>query len=85
MFKINFLIYFFRGLTVTTVLINLLKVYCEAGNLVLVLGALPSEEEYFVSQLADAGIKPLPKIITNEYGTNERFKEFNLIRYSTFF
>ncbi|XP_067003038.2 DNA repair endonuclease XPF isoform X2 [Anabrus simplex] len=60
------------GLSVETVFLNLVKVYSDPGNLVLVLGTRGKEEEYFLSRLLDEGVKPLPKVITTEYSSAER-------------
>lgn len=61
-----------RGLGVHSVLLSLLKVWCDPGNLVLVLGTQTLEEEYFITQLEAQSISPLPKVINNESNANER-------------
>lgn len=61
-----------RGLGLHSVILSLLKVWCDPGNLVLVLGTQSQEEEYFITQLDAQGISPLPKIINNESNSNER-------------
>lgn len=61
-----------RGLGLQSVLMSLLKVWCDPGNLVLVLGTQAQEEEYFIKQLETQGISPLPRIINNETNANER-------------
>lgn len=61
-----------RGLGVERILLSFLKLHCDPENLVLVLNSSAKEEEYFIEQLENAGVSPLPKIITNEYSTNER-------------
>ncbi|XP_030852545.1 DNA repair endonuclease XPF [Strongylocentrotus purpuratus] len=61
-----------RGLGISRLMLNFLKLYCDPGNLVLVVNTNDYEENYLIEELDKLGIKPLPKIITNEYGTNER-------------
>lgn len=61
-----------RGLGVDTVFLNLLKVYCDPGNLVIVVGSTSIEEDFYLTQLEADGVKPLPKIITTEYAASDR-------------
>lgn len=61
-----------KGLGLEQVFLNLLKVYCDPGNLVLVLGCNDQEETWFTSQLAVQGEKQLPKKITTDISTSER-------------
>ncbi|XP_041475884.1 DNA repair endonuclease XPF-like [Lytechinus variegatus] len=61
-----------RGLGISRLMLNFLKLYCDPGNLVLVINTTDYEENYLIDELDKAGVKPLPKVITNEYGTNER-------------
>ncbi|GLH07493.1 DNA repair endonuclease XPF [Gryllus bimaculatus] len=61
-----------KGLSLETIFLNLVKVYSDPGNLVIVIGTTGKEEEFFVNQLADENVKPLPKVITNEYNSSDR-------------
>ncbi|XP_046672972.1 DNA repair endonuclease XPF isoform X1 [Homalodisca vitripennis] len=61
-----------RGLRLETVIMNLMKVYCDPGNLVLVLGTASREEEYFVTELERQGVSPLPRVITSDVTNTER-------------
>ena len=61
-----------RGLGIDTVFLSLLKVYCDPGNLVIVVGSTNKEEEFYMAQLEAEGVKPLPKIITTEYAASDR-------------
>lgn len=61
-----------RGLGIDTVFLNLLKVYSDPGNLVIVVGSTSKEEEFYVARLEAEGVKPLPKIITTEYAASDR-------------
>jgi len=61
-----------RGLGIDSVFLNLLKVYSDPGNLVIVVGSTSKEEEFYVAQLEAEGVKPLPKIVTTEYAASDR-------------
>ena len=61
-----------KGLGVEEVIYNMIKVYSDPGNLVLVLGLSDEEEQHFRTRLDIEGGKTLPKKITSEYSTNER-------------
>ncbi|KAL1130893.1 hypothetical protein AAG570_012134 [Ranatra chinensis] len=61
-----------KGLSIETVVLNLIKVHCDPGNLVLVMGTTDPEEQYYLSELEKEGVTPLPKIISAEVGNNER-------------
>ncbi|KAM3916765.1 DNA repair endonuclease XPF isoform 1-T2 [Leptodactylus fuscus] len=62
-----------RGLGIDRILQNFLKLYCDPGNLVLVLNTNTAEEEYLIEQMRSEGITHLPQMITNEVGSNERY------------
>ena len=61
-----------KGLGVEEVFFNLLKVYSDPGNIVIVIGANEEEEEYFLSRLKQEQVKAVPKKITTEYSAAER-------------
>ncbi|XP_038067754.1 DNA repair endonuclease XPF-like [Patiria miniata] len=61
-----------RGLGIDRIALHLLKLYSDPGNLVLVLNASSSEEEYYIEELEKRGVSTLPKVINNEYSTSER-------------
>ncbi|XP_072337890.1 DNA repair endonuclease XPF [Scyliorhinus torazame] len=62
-----------RGLGVDRILLNFLKLYSEPGCLVLVLNTNTAEEQYFIEQLRSEGVPHLPRIITNEIPSNDRY------------
>ena len=51
---------------------NLVKVYSDPGNLVLVLGCSEQEEAWLGQRLALKGEKTLPRSVTAEVSTSER-------------
>lgn len=56
-----------------TVFTNILKVYLDPGNLVIVLGTTDEDEKYFIDQLKLMGQTLLPKIVTAHNTSNERY------------
>lgn len=42
---------YFRGIGYERVVLNLLKVYCDPGNLIIVINSADYEEKYYRSQL----------------------------------
>ena len=61
-----------KGLGLDEVFYNLLKVYSDPGNLVLVIGANEEEEEYFIKRLKEDDVKAPPTKVTTEFSANER-------------
>ena len=62
-----------KGIGLESVFVNLLKVYSDPGNLVIVLGTTQKEEEFFIEELDSMGVKPLPKLLTSEFSVNDRY------------
>lgn len=63
-----------KGLGLEIVLLNIIKVFCDPGNLVLVVGSSTPEEDFWITQLKKDGIKPLPKILSADTSIAEREK-----------
>ncbi|XP_046744013.1 DNA repair endonuclease XPF isoform X1 [Diprion similis] len=61
-----------KGLGIENVFINILKVYLDPGNLVIVLGTNDHDECYFINRLESLGVKFLPRVITAQFPANER-------------
>ena len=61
-----------KGLGLDEVFYNLLKVYSDPGNLVLVIGTNEEEEEYFIQRLSNEEVKAQPRKVTTEYSTSDR-------------
>ncbi|XP_024942375.1 DNA repair endonuclease XPF isoform X1 [Cephus cinctus] len=61
-----------KGLGLDTVFMNIMKVYSDPGNLVIVLGTTDYDEQYFIEKLRSVGLKFLPRIITAQFPSNER-------------
>ena len=73
-----------KGIVLESVIVNLLKVYSDPGNLVLVLGTSGKEEDFFVSELDSLGVQPLPKLLTSEYSVNERYNHKEMTNFHLF-
>ena len=63
-----------KGLGLEEIFFNLLKVYSDPGNLVLVIGTNDEEEDYFIERLDKEGVKRPPTKVTTEYSVTERQK-----------
>lgn len=61
-----------KGLGLEEVFFNLLKVYSDPGNLVLVMGTSDEEEEYFINRLEKSDVKAAPKKVTTEFSIADR-------------
>ncbi|RUS69234.1 hypothetical protein EGW08_023005, partial [Elysia chlorotica] len=61
-----------RGLGISRLFGEFLKVYCDPASLVLVLNTTPADEAYFSDTIEKNGIAHPPKIVTNEISTTER-------------
>lgn len=65
----------FRGLSIETVILNLIKVHCDPGNLVIILGTSAQEEEYYITKLQSQEVTPLPRVLTAENTNTDRYFE----------
>lgn len=65
-----------KGIGIERLLINLIKTYSDPGNLVLIIGTNSSEEEYVMNKLVDLNITPLPKTITADVNTKDRYEVY---------
>lgn len=53
-------------------ILNIIKVYCDPGNLVLVIGSSSTEEDFWITQLKKDNVKPLPKLLSADTSISER-------------
>jgi DNA excision repair protein ERCC-4 len=63
-----------KGICIQRVIQSLIKVYCDPGNLVLVLGFKPAEEAHILETLLIEGVDPLPRTLSAETTSAEREK-----------
>ncbi|KAF0302752.1 DNA repair endonuclease XPF [Amphibalanus amphitrite] len=61
-----------RGLGLERLVTALVRVHCDPGQLVLVMGTGRPEEEYIVERLAADGVSPLPRTVTADTSVSER-------------
>jgi len=61
-----------KGLGLEQVFLNVIKVHCDPGNLVLVLGCQEQEETWVINQMELQGEANLPRKVTTDIGTTER-------------
>ncbi|GAB1300013.1 DNA repair endonuclease XPF [Apodemus speciosus] len=65
-----------RGLGTDRLLYHFLRLHCHPACLVLVLNTQPAEEEYFINQLKIEGVEHLPRRVTNEIASNNRYEVY---------
>ncbi|XP_076044470.1 DNA repair endonuclease XPF mei-9 [Oratosquilla oratoria] len=61
-----------KGLGLESLLVSLITTYNDPGNLVLVVGTSPKEEEYLLQHLQENEVSPIPKKLTSDYSVGER-------------
>ena len=85
-FKIlnRLILIFHRGLGIERILVSLITTFNDAGNLVLVMGTTPREEEYLLAQLESHHLTPTPRCITADYPTTERSVVANTVSCDVF-
>ncbi len=63
---------YYRGLGLERIFCEMIKLYCAEHNLVFILGCTDVEQTYFIEQLVNNGIDPLPRIITADISIHDR-------------
>ncbi|CAK9810363.1 DNA repair endonuclease XPF [Anthophora quadrimaculata] len=61
-----------KGLGLETVFANIIRAYLDPGNLIIVLGTISHDEQYFIDLLKSYGLKHLPRVVTSECPSDER-------------
>ena len=61
-----------RGLGLERLVAALVRVHCDPGQLVLVMGTGRPEEEYIAERLAADGVTPMPRTVTADTSVSER-------------
>ncbi|XP_023196553.1 DNA repair endonuclease XPF [Xiphophorus maculatus] len=62
-----------EGLGIDRILLQFLRVYSEEGSLVLLLNTTTAEQEYFTEQLQVEGVTHLPRTVTSDVQSAERY------------
>ncbi|PIK43490.1 putative DNA repair endonuclease XPF isoform X3 [Apostichopus japonicus] len=61
-----------KGLGMERLFTNLLQLYCDPGNLVLVLNTSEQEQRFLMEELEKVKTSVMPRVVNNEVGTTER-------------
>uniref|UniRef100_A0A1A8HP38 DNA repair endonuclease XPF n=1 Tax=Nothobranchius korthausae TaxID=1143690 RepID=A0A1A8HP38_9TELE len=62
-----------EGLGIDRILLQFMRVYSEKGSLVLLLNTTTPEQEYFTEQLRVEGVTHLPRTVTSDVHSAERY------------
>ncbi|KAG8176360.1 hypothetical protein JTE90_020758 [Oedothorax gibbosus] len=62
-----------KGIGIERLATTLINTYNDPGNLVFIIGSTTEEEEYIITKLQEAGVTLLPKIVTAEVSTKDRY------------
>ncbi|XP_017271589.1 DNA repair endonuclease XPF [Kryptolebias marmoratus] len=65
-----------EGLGVDRILLQFMRVYSERDSLVLLLNTTPPEQEYFTEQLRVEGVSHLPRTVTSDVQSAERYRVY---------
>ncbi|XP_037318967.2 DNA repair endonuclease XPF [Pungitius pungitius] len=65
-----------EGLGIDRILLQFMRVYSEQGSLVLLLNTTTPEQEYFTEQLRVEGVTHLPRTVTSEVSSAERYNVY---------
>ncbi|XP_054454960.1 DNA repair endonuclease XPF [Anoplopoma fimbria] len=76
LFECDGLLVVAEGMGIDRILLQFMRVYSEQGSLVLLLNTTTPEQEYFTEQLRIEGVTHLPRTVTSEVNTNERYNVY---------
>uniref|UniRef100_A0A665TJL1 DNA repair endonuclease XPF n=1 Tax=Echeneis naucrates TaxID=173247 RepID=A0A665TJL1_ECHNA len=65
-----------EGMGIDRVLLHFMRVYSERGSLVLLLNTTAAEQEYFTERLQVEGVTHLPRTVTSDVHSAERYKVY---------
>ncbi|XP_038130141.1 DNA repair endonuclease XPF [Cyprinodon tularosa] len=65
-----------EGLGIDRILLQFMRVYSEEGSLVLLLNTTTPEQEYFTEQLRIEGVSHLPRTVTSDVQSTERYNVY---------
>lgn len=65
-----------EGMGIDRILLQFMRVYSEPGSLVLLLNTTTAEQEYFTEQLRVEGITHLPRTVTSDIQSTERYNVY---------
>ncbi|XP_047464164.1 DNA repair endonuclease XPF [Mugil cephalus] len=65
-----------EGMGIDRILLQFMRVYSEQGSLVLLLNTTAPEQEYFTEQLRVEGVTHLPRTVTSDVQSTERYNVY---------
>ncbi|XP_068439369.1 DNA repair endonuclease XPF [Clinocottus analis] len=65
-----------EGMGIDRILLQFMRVYSEQGSLVLLLNTTIPEQEYFTEQLRVQGVTHLPRTVTSDVNSTERYNVY---------
>nr|XP_020498192.1 DNA repair endonuclease XPF [Labrus bergylta] len=65
-----------EGMGIDRILLQFMRVYSEPGSLVLLLNTTTAEQEYFTEQLRVEGVTHLPRTVTSDVQSAERYNVY---------
>ncbi|KAE8284467.1 DNA repair endonuclease XPF [Larimichthys crocea] len=65
-----------EGMGIDRILLQFMRVYSEEGSLVLLLNTTTPEQEYFTEQLRMEGVTHLPRTVTSDVQSAERYNVY---------
>ncbi|XP_028264218.1 DNA repair endonuclease XPF [Parambassis ranga] len=65
-----------EGMGIDRILLQFMRVYSEQGSLVLLLNTTTPEQEYFTEQLRLEGVTHLPRTVTSDVQSTERYNVY---------
>ncbi|XP_034564439.1 DNA repair endonuclease XPF [Notolabrus celidotus] len=65
-----------EGMGIDRILLQFMRVYSEPGSLVLLLNTTTAEQEYFTEQLRVEGVTHLPRTVTSDIQSTERYNVY---------
>ncbi|XP_029540900.2 DNA repair endonuclease XPF isoform X2 [Oncorhynchus nerka] len=65
-----------EGMGIDRILLQFMRVYSEEGSLVLLLNTTTPEQEFFTEQLRAEGVSHLPRTVTSDVQSTERYEVY---------
>ncbi|XP_068610798.1 DNA repair endonuclease XPF [Brachionichthys hirsutus] len=76
LFSCDGLLVMAEGLGIDRILLHCMRVYSEPGSLVLLLNTTAPEQEYFTERLRMDGVTHLPRTVTSDIQSTERYNVY---------
>ncbi|KAK9530667.1 hypothetical protein VZT92_012155 [Zoarces viviparus] len=76
LFECDGLLVVAEGMGIDRILLQFMRVYSEQGSLVLLLNTTTPEQEYFTEQLRMEGVTHLPRTVTSDVNSTERYNVY---------